>query len=316
VYANPAALRLLETTASQLIGTTAAELARRYVASYPNGALVNPETLVTERAYEEPGAMRTKVVLHLDSDAQIVIRASAAGVREHPEDRAVLVVGVLHDVTAEDNLEQLRDRFFSAAAHALKTPIAIIKANVQLMAQSPTPILASALAVQRQCDRIDLVIQNMMVVSRARTHTLELFPQSLELPPLVETVARDLVAAHAAPKVETDIAGCPPIRGDRERLQLVVRNLAQEALVCARPKTPLRMRLVPRGEDVELSVHFDPLPTAERTFAGADEQDDTKIGRCATATIVEAHGGSTGEETVGDHDVKIWMRLPVLARAA
>jgi hypothetical protein len=51
-------------------------------------------------------------------------------------------------------------------------------------------------------------------------------------------------------------------------------------------------------------------------FAGAEEQDDTKLGRCATTTIVEAHGGSIGEDTVNDHEAVLWVRLPALARAA
>lgn len=74
------------------------------------------------------------------------------------------------------------------------------------------------------------------------------------------------------------------------------------------------LRLAPRGDDVELSVHSDPLPVAERTFSGAEDQDDSTLGRCATTTIVDAHGGMTGEETRGEHDAILWVRLP--ARAA
>jgi PAS domain S-box-containing protein len=316
VYANPAALRLFACDSDELLGMTPTELTRRFLISYPNGALVKPEALVSQRAYDEPGPLRYKVVLRPGTEQELVVLASAAGVREDPDAKVSLVVGVIHDVTAEEHLEQLRDRFFSAAAHALKTPVAIIKANVQVMAQSATPIAGTSRAVQRQCDRIDLIVQNLLTVSRARTRSLELFPAPLELTPLVENTARELVDARAACEVETDIVGSPPIRGDRERLQLVVRNLAHEALTMARPKTPLKLRLVPHDRDIELSVHFDPLPTAEQVFAGAEEQDDTKLGRCATTTIVEAHGGSIGDDTVNDHEAVLWVRLPALARAA
>ena len=317
VYANPAAVKMLECTdASQLVGMNAAEFSRHFVVSYPNGALVKPEAFVSQRAFTEPGSLRFKTVLHPSPADEVIVSSVASGVREEPDDRAALVVAVMHDITADENFETLRDRFFSAAAHGLKTPVAIIKANVQLIARSPEPIVASALAVQRQCDRIDRIVQNLLVVARARTRTLELYPEQIELAPLLEATARELVATHVAPKVETVATTPQPIRGDRERLQLVVRNLAYEALVSARPKTQLTLRIDPRDHDVELSVHFDPLPVDERTFVGAEEQDDTKLARCAVATIVDAHGGVTGEEVVSEHEAMLWVRLPRMEKAA
>jgi len=317
IYANPAAVKMLECSdASQLVGMGAPELSRHFLVSYPNGALVKPDAFVSQRAFYEPGSLRFKAVLHPGPDDEIVVLSSAAGVREEPGERATLVVSVMHDITADEHFEQLRDSFFAATAHALKTPVAIIKANAQLLSRAPESLSGSALAVQRQCDRIDQIVQNLLIVARARTRSLQLFPEPMELPPLLEATARDLVTAHFAPEVETEVVGSPPIRGDRERLQLVVRNLAHEALTAARPKTPLTLRLVPRDRDVELSVHFDPLPVNEQTFCGADEQDDTKLARCAITTIVEAHGGMTGEETVSEHEAMLWVRLPVIGRAA
>jgi PAS domain-containing protein len=317
VYANPAAVKMLECSdQNQLVGMSAAEFSRHFLVSYPNGALVKPENFASQRAFHEPGALRYRAVLHPGPDDELVILSSAAGVRDDSDDRPALVVSVMHDITADAHIEQMRDRFFSAAAHALKTPVAIIKANVELMARTDAPLHASELAVQRQCDRIDRIVQNLLVVSRARTHSLELFPENLDLSPLLESTAGELIGARAATEVETAVVGSAVIHGDPERLHLVVRNLAYEALTAARPRTPLTLRLVPRDHDVELSVHFDPLPVAERTFAGAEDQDDSKLARCATSTIVEAHGGITGEETLDEHDAMLWVRLPALERAA
>ena len=317
IYANPAAVRMLECgDASQLVGMDAAEFTRHFLVSYPNGVLVKPDALASQRAFTHPGTLHYKTVIHPSPDDELVILSSAAGVRDNPDDHASLVVSVLHDITSEEHLEQLRDQFFAAAAHALKTPVAIIKANVQLIAESPKPSQPSVLAVQRQCDRIDLLVQNLLVVARARTRTLELFPQELELQQLVESTAHEIVAERAAPHVTTEIVGSPPIRGDRERLQLVVRNLAHEALLAARPKSSLTLRLTPYDKEVELTVVYDPLPVAERTYAGAEDHDEATLGRCATTTIVEAHGGITGEQTVDDHHALLWVRLPVTARAA
>ena len=46
-----------------------------------------------------------------------------------------MVVSAMHDITAAAHQELMRDQFFAAAAHSLKTPVAIIKTNVQGLAQ-------------------------------------------------------------------------------------------------------------------------------------------------------------------------------------
>ena len=57
------------------------------------------------------------------------------------------------------------------------------------------------------------------------------------------------------------------------------------------------------------------LPGAAQPFAGALEYDDTKLSRFATDTIIKAHGGRSGAETM-DREATLWVTLPVLAEAA
>jgi signal transduction histidine kinase len=317
IYANPAAVRMLECNdASQLIGMNATEFSRNYLVSYPNGALVKPEAFVSQRAFTHPGTLRYKAVLHPSPDDELVIISTAAGVHDEDQDHASLVVSTMHDVTSEEHLERMRDHFFSAAAHALKTPIAIIKANVQLMVRTMQPLPSSEHAVERQCDRIDRLVQNLLIVSRQRTHSLQLFPQELDLVPLIERAGEELMEVRAAAAVTTEIADCPAVRGDRERLQLVIRNLAYQALFAARPHTPLALRLSPLDGYAEVSVLYEPLPVAERTYAGAEDYDDTQLARCANATIVDAHGGIAGEEATTDDHANMWIRLPMSQQRA
>jgi signal transduction histidine kinase len=220
---------------------------------------------------------------------------------------------VLHDITDTEHLDQLRDGFFAAAAHTLKTPIAIIKANVQLAARAPTRDLTPVMdAVRRQCDRIERLVQNLQVIARARTHTLRIYAGPLELAPLVLAVARDL---HGRTPVEvtTEIDATPEVYGDAERLTTVVRNLTQTALEVATPHTPLTVYLAHRPHAAELGVRFRPLPVTSRTFAPGDDYSDAELAQYATATIVEAHGGEVGGEA-DDTQTVMWVRLPTLEK--
>jgi signal transduction histidine kinase len=318
VYANPAAVKLLGCDReSELVGMTAQQFARRFRMTKTSGALVNPETFASQRAYEQPGAVHARSVLHATSDHELVIEATAAGVRSGPNERAALVVSVFHDVTASESLERLRDSFFAAAAHALKTPAAIIKANIQYTARKmPGPIMPSYQAIERQCERIDRLVQNLQVVARARSRSLELHLRRTDLAPIVAQATRELADYRQGFDLHSDIAQPVPVFGDRERLLTAVRNLALEAVSDARTRTPVIVQLDVSGASAELRVRFEPLPVPLRPFATLEDYDDTALSRCATQTIIEAHGGKVGDEEIGEDSAVRWLRLPIMEEAA
>jgi PAS domain S-box-containing protein len=316
VHANPSALRILGChEASDLLGMDAQTFSRRFLVTFPDGAVVKPDAFMAQRAFEEEGALHYKAVLHRSENEELVVLATAAAVRSRPGEKASLVVSVVHDITDSENLERLRDRFFQATAHALKTPIAIIKANVQFIAWStPASARPSFLAIERQCDRIDRLVQNLQIIARARSHSLELHLHELELAPLVLETARELASMRSALDVRAEIASSPRIFGDRERLALVVRNLSYEAYHAAMPHTPVTLRVEQHDARVELRATFEPLPVSERTFAGYSEYDDDSLSRSATATVVEAHGGEVGALN-GDEEATLWVRLPIMEKS-
>src|SRR5690606_38072860 len=130
--------------------------------------------------------LRYKAVLRVAKDRDRIILANAAGVRSKPDQPADWVVTVLHDITVSEQLDQLRNRFFAAAAHCLKTPVTTIKAHAQVFTRSlPPEHRKAAVAIERQCDRIDRVVQNLLVLARERTETFELHPTALAVGPMI-----------------------------------------------------------------------------------------------------------------------------------
>jgi signal transduction histidine kinase len=307
-YANAAAERMLRRRRTDLIGMSAADFSKAFRVSYPNGALVPPDRYVSQRAFEEGGPLRYKAQLH-PVGTEMTISVTAAGVRLQIGEPAAWVVSVLHDITASERMERLRDQFFSAAAHSLKTPVTVIKADAQMLipviAAEHRPIAAS---IERQCDRIDRLVQNLIVLARARAHTLELYPSELALEPLIERIARERIWSYRH-EVHTEVADCPAIHGDPERLALVIRNLVYEASRLSPPDSPLTLVARPEGDRVAVGVRYQPLPWRDRIRDTYGEYDDIGIGRCVAETIAEGHGGSLREEA-GESETTSWICLP------
>ena len=77
--------------------------------------------------------------MHPSGGGEVVIPAMASGVRMEVGAPATWVVSVMHDITDTEHLDRMRDQFFAAAAHSLKTPLAIVKADVQALHPSDRP---------------------------------------------------------------------------------------------------------------------------------------------------------------------------------
>jgi signal transduction histidine kinase len=124
---------LRATNLEDLRGMGAGEFSRRFRVSYLDGRLVPPDQFVSQRVFDEAGPIRYKAVLNPPGEREIIIACTAAGVRSEIGEPPALVVSVMHDITATHHLERLRDELFTAAAHALKTPVTVIKSASQVL---------------------------------------------------------------------------------------------------------------------------------------------------------------------------------------
>jgi signal transduction histidine kinase len=311
VHANPAALAHLRCEKpEELAGMSAEEFSRSFRVTYPDGRLVPPNELASLRVFDEGGPIRFKCILHAGSEERIFL-ATGAAVRERADDPPSLVVSIMHDITEADRLDQLRDQFFAAAAHALKTPITIIGAHARIFSTEPSPrAQRSAAAVTRQCALADALIQNLLVLSRAHSGTLILHPHPVLLSSIVARVADDQAVRALGSEVERRIIDEDDLSiwVDDERMVTALRNLVFEAAQDL-PGTPITLLVRRSGEDAEIGVGSQ-LPESEEPQVGIHE-DERTVGREVIQIVVTAHGGSECRERSGSNQYR-WIRLPIL----
>ena len=144
----------------------------------------------------------------------------------------------LHDITDTEHLEHLRDQFFAAAAHALKTPVAVIKAHVQLLSARPGRSSAA-----RGRGRPPVRSHRppgpepARAVARALAHRCSCTRREVDLGPLVESkAARRRLARLAAARGAGRRRGSPRVHADAERLELGICELDRRGV--AVPRSP------------------------------------------------------------------------------
>ncbi len=313
--ANPAAMQMLG--AEDLVGMNAEEFSRRFRVSYLSGALVPPQDFVSQRVFDEGGPLHYKARLYPENAPERIVSVTAAAVRVYAAESPEMVVSVMHDITESERLSALRDQFFDAAAHGLKTPVAIIKANVHLLLTGGASYAAEAAAdIGQQCDRMDLLVQNLFVVGRIRSDSLRLYPHETELAALVEQVTTAERARCADRRIASELppGWCPRIHADQERFALALRNLLDEAIRLSVPPEPVTMMLVRQERDAAIGVRHR-APTPGQKGPSQLEQDDLGIGRLVATAIIEAHGGTLRDCTQGS-EATTWITLPVIESGA
>lgn len=302
--ANEAAVHMLG--AEDLIGMDAQEFSRRFRVSYPDGSLVPPQHYVSQRVFEEGGPLHYKEIIHPENGPELIVSVTAAAVRMQADENPEMVVSVMHDITESEQLSAMRDQFFATAAHELKTPVAVIKTNADalLAGESVSQARRTAGIIGQQCDRIDLLVQNLFVLARIRSESLQLFPEEIELVPLVENVAR-ATSATLQHEVERRYEAHPRVHADEERMALVFRNLLDEAIRSS-DREPVAVLVTQRERDATIRVRY------RHDGAAAAPFDELGINRLVTTTIVAAHGGQVAQEEGAGGQAVASLTLPAM----
>ncbi|WP_324671082.1 HAMP domain-containing sensor histidine kinase [Hymenobacter sp. GOD-10R] len=145
----------------------------------------------------------------------------------------------------------LQDNFLSAAAHELRTPLAVLQAGLAVTRQAPelpTTLQEPLDAQLRELHRLGRLVEDFLLVSRLRTDALPLSRHPVALDGLVvEAADRLLPQFQAAGRmlhlaIDEQVATYT-VAADADKLTTVVLNLLDNALRHAPPGAAVQVRL-------------------------------------------------------------------------
>lgn len=228
---------------------------------------------------------------------------------------------------AQDQLagQLRREREFTrAAAHELKTPLAVLRTHAEALREDILPEKREQYLgiVLEECDRMAELVGRLLEFSRLESGAA-LHREPLEFAGLIREVLEPLELQLEQKQIRLT-ADLPelPLTGDRERLREVVGNLLSNALRHCPTGGAIRLALTRETSWACLSVCNDGLPIPaedlphlwEPFFRGdrsrSRESGGTGLGLAIVQAAVTAHGGSCSVENI-DQGVCFRIRLPL-----
>lgn len=241
---------------------------------------------------------------------------------------------VLHDVTRQKKLENVRKEFVANVSHELRTPLAVIKGYVETLVDDQETMSAKDRArflqtVQRHTERLNSLLDDLLALSRLESGNPVLARERIDPAVFLNTVLEDFRSRPAAAghrlALEID-PSAPSFCADPLKLGQVFDNLISNAL----KYTPRgsRVALAVRtgsGETVEFSVRDDgpgipmrDLPHIFERFYRVDkgrsrDKGGTGLGLSIVKHIVQLHGGRVWAECPAEGGTVFTFILPLRA---
>jgi len=219
-----------------------------------------------------------------------------------------------------EELDQQRRSFVSSISHDLRTPIAIIRGNVDSQLrdaddETPAPIDAFR-SIEHEAMTLGKLVDDLFTLSRLEEAALPMARQPVDLGLLIEDAVRAMrpyalkasrVSVNAS--VQEDV---PPVFGDPTRLTQIVNNLLHNAVrhtpeggiviadVSALPRENTVLLAV---RDTGVGIAPEVLPKIFDRFYQGDSvrSGGAGLGLSIVKQLVEIQGGSVAaESTVGE----------------
>jgi two-component system, OmpR family, phosphate regulon sensor histidine kinase PhoR len=258
------------------------------------------------------------------------IEASGAPIPS-PDGKSQWALFVIHDITNQRKLERVRRDFVANASHELRTPLSIIKGYVETLVDGhATMSLADRerflKTIQRHSDRLQAIIEDLLVLSRLESSTPGLKFEPVELTSFLNTLAEDYrrradASGHPISVQAGELLG--QISVDPEKLTQVFTNLLENALKYTPKGSRLEVGASTAGEtEVECFVTDNgpgipaaDLPQIFERFYRVDkgrsrETGGTGLGLSIVKHIIQMHGGRVWAESQEGRGLTIRFRLP------
>lgn len=329
-YANPAAERILGVPRELILQRTF-DQAEWKLATIKGDPLPNEESPFKRVLQENKAIYGQKLLLERPDGERVVISTNAAPLFD-ADGHFDGIVGVISDVTEQQELLEHNIAFHHTVAHDLRGPLTVIQGHAELLQQAfrqgavKGSVALSIEEILDGADKMNAMIEDLLDTSRIEGGQVPLEQEPIDLDHFVWSLLESSQEIIDVNRLTTQIPqNLPSVSADPARLERILLNLISNALKFSPPKSKVIIETRQTGSEITLSVTdqgkgISPENCShlfKRFFQvkGAQTSGGVGLGLYICKLLVEAHGGHIWVESTFGEGSTFHFTLPIAAES-
>lgn len=196
-------------------------------------------------------------------------------------------------------MEQLRKEFIAQFTHEIKTPLAIINGNIDLLENVDDEDKKAKYieVINKEIAVINDLVLQMLDLSKLEAKAITLDKKEIDLRELSEDIIDDYEQLLMDKKLKIEIQGEDVlIVGDRKRIEMVIQNYLSNAIKHAFINSTIKIKIKENEFSIEnkgKQIDENRIDTIWESFV-SDDQKGTGLGLAIVRNILELHEMSYG----------------------
>jgi len=238
-----------------------------------------------------------------------------------------ILVDTLNDLITRlgQGVRRIR-RFTQDAAHELRTPITILRGELELLYQQQGRIIENDAALQKALDKtilLNRIVDDLMLLAQSDSGNYQLNSTTFQLDQILRDTVEDIEILSEKSQVKIQLNHCDPIQfsGDEALIRRLLLNLSDNALKYTE-KGQITLSLSHQPDAVKIQICDTGIGIPESALphifdrfhrvsnAGSGIEKGSGLGMSISKWIVEAHGGQIQIESKLSKGTKITILFP------
>ncbi len=228
----------------------------------------------------------------------------------------------------QERLEKARKNFVSNVSHELKTPLAVISSQVEMLEYLSEEEQRAYYytSIQEEITKMSEMVGNLLDITVLEHNMGRVLKKETSLNEIMNyiLIKYDALFQRKNIQVETDLEESCRVYGEQEYIEQAISNFVMNALQHTENGKKIKVSMHKINRDIFVRIYNQGAPIARRdmeniwkSFYVSDEEKEkeeevlghTGLGLYIVKSVIEMHGGNCGVQNI-DEGVEFWLSLP------